>query len=183
MIKGFRTHLKCFARDEEGTASVEFVLVMPIYITIMAMGVELGLITLRHTLLERGLDMAVRDVRLGTGTFSTDPGATHDTIKDAICENSLMLLDCQNSLRLEMRSADIRAFNSLNTKAECVDSAEESDPVYKVFPGQQNELMLLRACLQYDPIFPDAFLGSAISTNAQGEASVIVTSAFVQEPL
>lgn len=178
MIKGFRTYLRCFARDDRGTASVEFILVMPIYIAVMVMAVELGLITMRHTLLERGLDIAVREVRLGTGT-----APQHDDIKDLICANSLMLLDCQNKLQLEMRPADIRAFNTLDTSPDCTDSSEPTKPVREFTPGQQNELMLLRACLKYEPLFPDAFLGSAISTDGNGEASVIVTSAFVQEPL
>lgn len=178
MIKGLRTHIECFARDERGTASVEFIIVMPIYITVITLGVELGLLTLRHTLLERGLDMAVREVRLGTGT-----APQHDDIKDLICENSLMLLDCQTKLRLEMRSADIRAFNALDTTADCTDSSEPSKPVKEFTPGQENELMLLRACLRYDPLFPGALLGSALETDSSGEAAVIVTSAFVQEPL
>lgn len=177
-IKGLRTQLKCFAREESGTASLEFILVMPIYISVIVMGVELGMITLRHTLLERGMDMAVREIRLGTGT-----APQHNDIKDLICANSLMLLDCQAKLQLEMRSADIRAFAALDTSADCTDSSEPTKPVREFTPGQANELMLMRACLKYEPLFPDAFLGSAISTDASGESSVIVTSAFVQEPL
>ncbi|MEL7398358.1 MAG: pilus assembly protein [Pseudomonadota bacterium] len=178
MIKSIRAHLAQFRRDDSGTASTEFIVVMPLYIAVLAMGVELGLITLRHTLLERGVDIAVREVRLGTGT-----APQHDDIKDLICANSLMLLDCSNKLRLEMRSADIRAFNSLDTSPDCTDSAEPSKPVREFMPGQQNELMLLRACLKYEPLFPKAFLGSALSVDGSGEASVIVTSGFVQEPL
>ncbi|MEO0772402.1 MAG: TadE/TadG family type IV pilus assembly protein [Pseudomonadota bacterium] len=176
-IQSLQAHIQRFAREDSGTASIEFVLVMPIYIGVMVMGVELGLITLRHTLLERGLDIAVREVRLGTGT-----APQHDDIKDMICANSLMLLDCQNKLQLEMRSADIRAFGALDTTADCTDSAEPSKPVRQWTPGQQNELMLLRACLKYEPLFPEAFLGSALDLDGSGEASVIVTSAFVQEP-
>ncbi|MEM7599019.1 MAG: TadE/TadG family type IV pilus assembly protein [Pseudomonadota bacterium] len=178
MIKSLKSHMHAFARDEGGTASVEFVLVLPIYITVMVMGVELSVVTLRHTLLERGMDIAVREVRLGTGT-----APQHDDIKDLICANSLMLLDCQAKLRLEMRSADIRSLNTLDQSADCTDSAEPSKPVREFEPGQQNELMLLRACFKYEPLFPDAFLGSALSTDASGDASLIVTTAFVQEPL
>ncbi|MEL7011743.1 MAG: TadE/TadG family type IV pilus assembly protein [Pseudomonadota bacterium] len=173
-----KAHITQFWRAEGGTASVEFIIVMPVYIAVMVLSVELGLITLRHTLLERGVDIAVREVRLGTGT-----APQHDDIKDLICANSLMLLDCENKLRLEMRSADIRAFNSFDTSPDCTDVAEPSKPVREWSPGQQNELMLLRACLKYTPLFPEAFLGTAITTDASGEASVIVTSGFVQEPL
>ena len=96
---------------------------------------------------------------------------------------SAPVLDCQAKLRLEMRSADIRSLNTLDQSADCTDSAEPSKPVREFEPGQQNELMLLRACFKYEPLFPDAFLGSALSTDASGEASLIVTTAFVQEPL
>lgn len=178
MIKNLRTYLRAFARDEGGTASVEFILVMPVYISVLVMAVELGLITMRHTLLERGLDIAVREIRLGTGTIPQ-----HDDIKELICANSLMLLDCTNKLQLEMRSADIRAFSPFDTTPDCTDVSEPSKPVREWVPGQQNELMLLRACLNYEPLFPEAFLGSAITTDSNGEASVIVTSGFVQEPL
>ena len=178
MIKSMKAHLAQFWRAENGTASVEFIIVMPVYIAVLTLGVELGLVTLRHTLLERGIDIAVREVRLGTGN-----APQHDEIKDLICANSLMLLDCENKLRLEMQSADIRAFNSFDTSADCTDVSEPSKPVREWSPGQQNELMLLRACLKYKPLFPDALLGSALSTDSSGEASVIVTSGFVQEPL
>ncbi|MEO0750807.1 MAG: TadE/TadG family type IV pilus assembly protein [Pseudomonadota bacterium] len=178
MMQNLKAHLRSFIREESGTASVEFILVVPIYITVLVMGVELSIVTMRHTLLERGMDIAVREVRLGTGT-----APQHNDIKDLICANSLMLLDCKNKLRLEMRSADIRSFNTLDQSADCTDSAEPSKPVRAFEPGQQNELMLMRACLKYTPLFPEAFLGSALGKDASGEASLIVTAAFVQEPL
>ena len=113
MMGWFGSDFRQFLRDEGGTASVEFVLVFPIYLSLMAMSIELSLITLRHTLLERGLDIAVREIRLGTGT-----APAHDDIKELVCANSIMLLDCETKLRLEMRSADIRAFNSLDTSPD-----------------------------------------------------------------
>lgn len=169
-----------YLRNDRGSASVEFVLVFPVYLALMLMSIELGFITLRHTLLERGLDMAVRDIRLGTGVI---PQPTHANIKQSICNNSLMILDCENSLKLEMRSADLRSYNSLDTTADCTDKAEQTDPVYNVVPGQQNELMLLRACLKYDPLFPDDFLGSALDKDSSGQAAIVAMTAFVQEPL
>lgn len=178
MINSLKAHMQRFLRDDGGTASLEFVIVLPMYTAVIVMGVELGLVTMRHALLERGVDIAVREIRLGTGT-----APQHDDIKDLICANSLMLLDCSNKLQLEMRSADIRAFNALDTSADCTDVAEPSKPVRQWAPGQQNELMLLRACFKYEPLFHDAFLGSALTTDASGEASLIVTSGFVQEPL
>ncbi|MEQ9259087.1 MAG: pilus assembly protein, partial [Roseovarius sp.] len=169
MMRAMALHqIKRFLRDEGGNASVEFVIVFPVYLSMMLMSIELGFITLRHSLLERGLDIAVREIRLGTGT-----APQHDQIKAMICENAIMILDCENSLRLEMRSADIRAFNSLDTTADCTDSAEPTKPVRQFTPGQENQLMLLRACLRFDPLFPDDALGSALSKNASGQSAIV----------
>lgn len=170
--------LRRFGRGEAGSASVEFVLVLPVFLSFLFMSIELGFITLKHTLLERGLDVAVREVRLGTGT-----APTHDDIKTLVCDNAMFILNCQDNLRLEMAPADLRAFGSLDTSVDCTDKSAETNPVRTFVPGQQNQLVLLRACLKYDPIFPDAALGSALSKDSSGQARIISMTAFVQEPL
>ena len=178
MMGRLRNTLRRFRKQDDGNASVEFVLVFPIYLSMMLMSIELGFITLQHTLLERGLDITVRDIRLGTGT-----APQHDDIKESICENALMIRDCQNTLRLEMRSADMRSYASLEDPIDCTDAAEPAKPVKEFTPGQQNELMLLRACLRFEPLFPDDALGSALVKDSSGYSSIVALTAFVQEPL
>ncbi|MEM7076434.1 MAG: TadE/TadG family type IV pilus assembly protein [Pseudomonadota bacterium] len=182
MIKAVFHKVKGFAGNEDGNASIEFVMVFPIYMALLFMSIELGFVTLRSTMLERGMDMAVRDIRLGTGTLSDDGKVLHDEIKAAVCENALMVVNCETSLRLEMAPADIRTFASLDTSVDCTDRAETSEPVLDVAPGQANELMLLRACLKYDPIFPTALLGERLIVDGSGQGAIISTTAFVQEP-
>lgn len=178
MIGLAKKMLRRFRKDDSGNASVEFVIVFPVYLALMLMSIEMGFITLRHTLLQRGMDIAVRDIRLGTGT-----APQHDEIKEMICENALMIRDCDTTLRLEMRAANIREFSTLGSPIDCTDAAEPSKPVKEFTPGQQNELMLLRACLRFDPLFPDRTLGSALTKDASGQSSVYAMTAFVQEPL
>lgn len=48
--------------------------------------------------------------------------------------------------------------------------------------GQDNELMILRACVKIDPIFPTTGLGANIPKDGYGQYSLIATSVFVQEP-
>jgi len=173
-----RNRLHRFLTDEDGNASVEFVIVFPVYMALMIMSIELGLTTLRHTLLERGLDIAVREIRLGTGT-----APQHDQIKQTICDNAMFIRNCDQNLRLEMRPVDIHNFAALDATADCTDSAEPTKPVKEFTPGQQNELMLLRACLRFDPVFPDAVLGSALEKDASGQSAIVSMTAFVQEPI
>lgn len=170
--------LRRFRGSESGTASLEFVLVAPFFLGLMMFSIEMGFLTMRATVLERGLDIAVREVRLGTGT-----APQHDDIKRIICDNTVIVSDCENNLRLEMSPADIRNFSALDETADCTDQAEPAKPVRQFVPGQQNELMLLRACLRYNPLFPQQILGSRLVNDSNGQASLIATTAFVQEPI
>lgn len=177
MIRKIHSYFSNLARDENGSASVEFVLIFPVYLSFMLMSIELGFVTMRHTLLERGMDMAVREIRLGTGTVPQ-----HDDIKDLVCENAIMVLNCQEKLRLEMRPANPFALQTLDTTPDCTDAAEPAKPVRAFVPGQANQLMLLRVCYKYEPFFPDDFLGSALEKDTSGEAAIVSMTAFVQEP-
>lgn len=164
-------------RDETGSAAIEFLITFPVMLALIIMTLEMGMITLRQTMLERGLDLAVREVRLGTGT-----APEHDEIKDLVCQNSRILLECSSKLRLEMVSRDPRAFSPLAAQSDCTDAAEPSRPVRNFVPGQANQVVLMRACLKYEPLVPRAALGSLLTTDASGDAAIIAISAFVQEP-
>lgn len=170
--------LRRFRRDQTGNATMEFVLIVPLYMGLMVMSVELGMITLRNTLLERGLDIAVREVRLGTGT-----APAHDDIKRLVCENALMIRGCESNLRLEMRPGNIRDFTALDATPDCTDRSEDSNPVRQFTPGQENQLMLMRACIKYDPLFPSGFMGSALTKDSSGQVAIVSTTSFVQEPI
>lgn len=169
--------LKRLWNKEDGTATVEFAIVFPFFISLFLSSVELGMITLRHTMLERGLDLAVRDIRLSTGT-----APQHDDIKDDICEYAGLIPDCTVSLRLEMVQIDLRDSVSMPTDVDCVDASKEVEPVRSFVNGRENELMILRACVKYDPIFPTSGLGKQLDTDGAGQAALVAMSAFVQEP-
>ena len=172
--------LKRFAADESGVSTVEFAIVFPFFLMILMASFELSFVTLKHAMLERGLDMAVRDIRLGTGAY---PRPTHDQIKQQICDEAAVILDCEENLKLEMVPMDLRAYSPLNGTADCVDAAAQANPVYNFTNGGVNQLMVLRACVKYEPFLPDALLGAALSKDTDGKAAIVSMAAFVQEPL
>lgn len=178
MITCLKSRLRRFAREDSGVASVEFILIFPIYLMMLIMSLELSMITLRQTMLERGLDMAVRDIRLGTGT-----APSHDAIKDRICEEAYVISNCGENIRLEMVPSNMRNLTTLGGQAMCTDREEEGAPVLSFTPGQQNQLMFLRACAKYDPLFPTWQLAQSLERDASGQIAIIAMSAFVQEPL
>ncbi len=181
-MTGFFSHLVArLKREERGSATVEFVIIVPVYIWLLIMSVETGFITLRHALLERGLDMAVREVRIRT-TGVPD----YDEIRTLVCDNALFLSDCEANLRLQMVLTDIRNYNSIAGAVLCEDAAQptsaDDNAASIAGIGQPNQLMQVRACYRYKPMFATAALG-ALQKDANGQTAIVTMSAFVQEPL
>ena len=173
----FLSRARIWAKDDEGSVVVDFAILMPIFLTIMLSGVEMGMMTVRQMLLERGLDMAVRDLRLGSGA---EP--QHDVIKKEICNYAGFLPDCDNSLKLEMRPLDMRNYSALPKKFDCVDRSEDVNPVREFTAGGENEMMVLRACIKFSPIFPQVGLGNKGEIDQNGDMALFSVSAFVNEP-
>jgi hypothetical protein len=166
-----------FGRDQSGVVSFEFVLIAPLYLVLFLSTVEAGVLLTRGVIMERALDMSVRNLRLGIGG-----PMTHDQLKAQICANTVMIRDCMNVVRLELRPVSTVTFEPLNTPAVCVERDEEIQPVVEFRTGVENELMLVRICTVVDPIFPTTGLGLRLPKDASGGFRLIATSAFVNEP-
>lgn len=184
MIQPFK-RLAAFRRSEKGNATVEFAIVFPFFMMLLTSAFELGVINLRQTALDSRLESAMRVVRINTGTQYT-----HDDIKTMICTNAPMLGDCSNNLRLEMVPADPRNYTPLASDAGCLDTDSTGSVIPSGQPnfnlGNANQLVLVRACLIFNPILPSSYLAAdRIAGEAGGSnnlAAVVSMSGFTQEP-
>lgn len=94
--------LRRFLRSEQGSASVEFVILFPVMFGLFLQSFEQGMYLMRQVSLDRALDLAVREVRLGMLDDLIDPAKTpaqqtqilHDAVKARICDYGSMLPDC-----------------------------------------------------------------------------------------
>ncbi|KIC13819.1 TadE/TadG family type IV pilus assembly protein [Leisingera sp. ANG-Vp] len=177
MTRRYTSILRRFRAQEDGTSTVEFAILVPAFIMILMSTVELGLINLRHSQLERALDQTVRNIRLTTGADQQ-----HDDIRDEVCDRSGFIQECNTSLRLEMVQVDPFNWTPIDADPDCVNRIEDVQPVRNFVSGQSNELMLIRACMKFKPIFPTWGLGDSLSKDADGRISLVASSAFVQEP-
>lgn len=167
-----------FRREEDGAAVVEFAITFPAMLFLFLSGVELGMMSLQHQALERALDLTVRDIRLGTGN-----APQHNEIKDLICERAGYLGSCSENLRLEMVLLDPRSWVDVAATADCTDKSEAVTP-YRAFVNNagENDLMVMRACVKVDPVFPTTGLGSNFVKDGAGQYALVSTTVFVQEP-
>ncbi|THH35696.1 pilus assembly protein [Aliishimia ponticola] len=179
MIQRLSQALRRFGRDEDGHMIVEFALVIPLIFTIFMTSVELGIYQVRQMFLDRGTDMTVRLVRLNTGA-----DYTHAELKQMICEFSGFLDDCDDQLKLEMNPVDLRDFAGFDGAADCTDASEPVTPNRSFKHGIQHEMMLLRACYKFKPVFASTGLGYELKKHGDGAgmSKMVSVTAFVQEP-
>lgn len=179
MIRAFKNQIRRFKRDEKGHMIVEFALVIPLVFTMFMTSVELGIYQMRQMFLDRGVDMAVRNIRLNTGA-----GYTPADLRLMVCTYSGFLDDCDTQLKLEMNPIDLRAFNGFGGSADCTDASQALKPNRSFVHGAQHQMMLIRACYKFRPVFATSGLGYEFAENGDGAgmAKMVAVSAFVQEP-
>jgi Flp pilus assembly protein TadG len=179
MFGWLKSRLARFRRREDGAATVEFVIVFPIFMVIFVSVFESGLLMTKMVMLDRALDLTVRQIRLATGSGAI----THDAVKEMICANTVIIDDCANSLQVEMVQINAANWTMPNTTADCVDRESEIAPVLNFTPGGENSIMFVRACLIVEPMFPNYGLGLILTKDPSGGVRLLANSAFASEPL
>lgn len=172
-----------FARNEDGLGTAEFVILFPVFMTILLSGYEIGILMTRQTILERGVDLAVRDLRLGRMDGGLDDTLDEEDVRRAICNYAGVLPDCLNALHIDLQKISTSTFTMPAATATCVNRGEEIRPVVLFEPGAPNELMVVRACIVIDPFFPGTGLGAQLPKDSTGGYQLVSMSAFVNEPL
>lgn len=168
---------KRHVQDDSGSSTVEFAILFPIFIFILMGGYEIGYYTVSSTMLDRGLDMAVRDVRLGIMGEVDLP-----TLKSSVCNYATYVRNCEANIHIALEPVVASGFTPPSTYAECIDRTADVAPSTTFTDGNENELMLVRACVNIDPIFPTTWLGAQLESYEGSGYAMVSTAAFVNEP-
>jgi hypothetical protein len=174
------TSLKHWLSRENGSASIEFITIMPLAVAILLASGEASMVSLRKTALDRALDMTVRELRLGQ---IANP--TVAELRTRICNRLNVLEDCAANLTLELtvRSTSTTGIVTVpNLTNLCINRATNIEPVLLFQPGAANDLVLVRACLVQDYFFPTTANQISLENQAGDEFRLIATTAFVNEP-
>lgn len=196
--KSFKTlrKLSRFVRKEDGVASIEILFMLPAFFMLFMSAFEGGMLSTRHVMLERGVDLAVREVRIGR---MRDP--TQQELKTSICGYASIIEDCMDNLQLEMVIMDLRNWNdnTLTNNVACIDKEEDVQPAVRFTNGDNNQLMVLIVCSLFDPVSATSTWGrsplagkvnetdsntvaSGLIERSAGMYALVATSAFVMEP-
>jgi TadE-like protein len=153
--------LSRFASDDEGGVStLEFIILAPVIFFMFFATFEAGWLMVRQTMLDRGLDMAMREVRLNLA-----PGITHQELKERVCEEAIGISNCSDSLYLELKTEDeAKALDPPSGRLKwprsavtCLNKGELIDPVVdeaSFGSTGPDVIMIVVACAIVDPIVP-----------------------------
>lgn len=175
----FPRAIRRFLRRESATATVEFVLSVPVLLMVFMASIESGLFMTRYISMDRAVDITMRNLRLGQY-----PNPDHDLLKREICSRTSIIQDCQNSIRIDLQPVDSNTWAMPTTATQCLDRSAPIRPSIAVFPGQPNDLMLVRVCVVQDPVFPSSGIGLLLRRveDTAGGYGLITVSSFANEP-
>ncbi|MBB3949239.1 TadE/TadG family type IV pilus assembly protein [Aureimonas jatrophae] len=167
--------LRRFGRDRSGVSAIEFAMIAPLFFALVFSTIETGWIMVRSTALDRALDIAVRQVRIGA---KPDQAA----MKAAICANmTLVVHACASAMLVEMTTVS-SATDIPSTGAKCIDRGSTVAQSGAYTTGTEQATLFVRACLVADPLTPLIGVALALPKDALGGYWLVASSAFKKEP-
>jgi hypothetical protein len=165
--------------DNSAAAAVEFALVVPMLLALVFSTIEAGWTMVQSIMLDRALDVTIRELRLGK---IVNP--THALVRAEVCAKALVLQDCDTALTLEfIPITPVTSVTSYPTDAtRCLDHAASLAPVLRFNAGNRAELVFVRACFVVEPLTPGLGLGLALPKDSTGAYRIIAKSGFMNEP-
>lgn len=180
MIRLFAA-LRTALRRDDGTATIEFVLCVPVIMTIALSSIEAGFLMTRSVMLDQAVDHTMRNIRLGH-LVAPSP----DEVKADICSRTSIIENCERDILVEMTPISNTAWQMPTEGAPCRDRVAEVNPPFSFTEGSSLQVTLVRVCVKQDAIFPGGFLGKNMARtgdlDGNGGYAIVAISAFVNEP-
>ncbi len=132
--------------------------------------------TTRQMMLERGVNLTIRDLRLGK-----IENPTHDGLKGLICQRATILRDCVANINMELVPMSLSG-GLPQTSTQCVDRTGVIAPVESFSAGINEDIMFVRVCVVVDPLMPGMGIGAGLNLLDGGGFAMVASSAFKREP-
>ncbi len=153
-LHGFKAALGRFGRDQSGTSTVQYVLMIPLVFAILLLALDSGLSTMRAALMDRAMDMTARSIRNGTLA-----SPTIGNIRTDLCARMTMFPNCATTLKVQIYSVERATFTMPATTPACADSGSAVAPVRRYTPGGASNLAVVRACMEISTFTPTGLIG------------------------
>ncbi|CTQ33881.1 TadE/TadG family type IV pilus assembly protein [Jannaschia rubra] len=169
-------------QGQRGGATVEFVLLLPAFLMVFISSFDASIMLTRQVMLERAVDVVVRDVRLDSANTQTQ-----GQIRRKICSRAQILPDCNENLLIELTEISQTTYSTPAVDAPCVNQLTSIVPTTSFTANRTGKMILLRACYSVQPVLPltilaaNRTLGSHLVNDEDGTFRMVTSTAFVVE--
>jgi len=161
------------ARQEDGTAAVEFGLVAMPFLALVFAIIETALVFFANQVLETAAADSARLIM--TGQAQTQ-GLSQSTFKDQVCSKVYGLFDCQSGVYVDVQT--FSSFGNVNLTNPVDSNGKLDTSGFKYSPGGPGDIVVVRLVYQW-PVFV-SMLG--LSNMADNSRLMMATAAFRNEP-
>lgn len=171
-----RASCRRFVRETSGASALEFALVAPLFFAILFSVAEAGWMMTRAILLDRALDLAVRELRV-----DSSDGLTADAVRRLICDEAMVIPNCARSIAVELsRIQSDTDFPSASPT--CVDRNAGAAAAPQFYGSARATIMLIRVCATATPLTPLLGMGLNMQKDGNDDYNLVSISAFMTEP-
>lgn len=167
---------------ENGGATVEFVILFPAFMMVFISSFEASIMLTRQVMLERAVDLVVREVRLDIADT-----LTRGEIARSICNRARILPDCRANLVVELTEISQTTYDTPTSQTPCVNQLTSIVPKSSFTTNRTGRMIMMRACYSVQPTLPfsvlegNRTLGSHLVNDEDGTFRIVTTTAFVVE--
>jgi Flp pilus assembly protein TadG len=161
------------ARQEDGTAAVEFGLVAMPFLALVFAIIETALVFFANQVLETAASESARLIM--TGQAQTQ-GLSQTSFKDQVCTKIYGLFDCQSGVHVDVQT--FTSFSSVSLTNPVDSNGQLDTSGFTYTPGGPGDIVMVRLVYQW-PVFV-SMLG--LSNMANNNRLMMATAAFRNEP-
>ena len=165
---------RCFVRQQNGAAAVEFALVAVPFLALTFAILETALVFFAGQTLEAAVTDASRLIMTGQAQTS---GFNKDSFKQAVCDRIYGLFDCTNGVHVDVKNYS--SFSSISTASPVTGGQLDTSKMAYV-PGGPGCIEVVTLYYQW-PIYV-SLLGNNLSNLSGGKRLLVATSVFRNEP-
>ncbi|MCA0405828.1 MAG: pilus assembly protein [Proteobacteria bacterium] len=165
-----------FLRDRSGNIAVEFAFVGPVFFGLLFGILETGLLYLKATAIDAGVEEAKRVVMTGQVQAEGTPTLQFDKFKAAFCDQAGWIIPCGEV------KFDVRAFTSFTGAAmpNPVAGGVFNSAGMQFNPGTPNQIVVIRA--YYETTSLTAAIRNDVANLTNGNVLLAGSAAFKNEP-
>jgi Flp pilus assembly protein TadG len=161
------------ARQDDGTAAVEFGMVAMPFLALVFAIIETALVFFATQVLETAAADSARLIMTGQAQMQ---GFSKESFKSQVCSKIYGLFDCQSGVHVDVQT--FASFGSVNLQNPVDDQGQLETSGFKYAPGGPGEIVVMRLVYQW-PVYV-SMLG--LSNMADSNRLMMATVAFRNEP-